>query len=76
MKTKHHRRPKSKGGDATDIILVDSECHKAWHKLFYNFDPEKIAEIINSTWLDERFSLICVPREKEIKAIKHLKQLT
>ena len=57
---KHHRCPRSLGGDNSkgNISLVDRDKHEAWHLLFKNHPPERIALIINNVWLDPRFEFI------------------
>lgn len=52
--SRHHRRPRSIGGKngGNNAIMVNRDDHDAWHKLFRNLMPDKIAEIINKKWLD------------------------
>ena len=59
--TKHHRRPRSKGGDGKpdNISEVTRTQHEAWHTLFDNFDPQKICQIINDVWIDKRYKFEC-----------------
>jgi len=61
--TKHHRRPSSKGGKGNDenISYVPDKLHQAWHLLFANYSPAKIAEIINEHWGDPDYRFIPVP---------------
>ncbi|MEK7596193.1 MAG: hypothetical protein AAB564_01430 [Patescibacteria group bacterium] len=67
----HHRRPRSIGGKSggKNVIWVNRDDHFAWHKLFRNFMPEKIAEIINKKWLDPnsdyRFTAVCLTDAKD-----------
>jgi len=44
---------------------VSTAGHQAWHTLFRNFTPHKIAEIINETWLDADFEFVV--RRRELK---------
>ncbi len=62
MKTKHHRRPRSKGGngDPENISYIPDADHKAWHQLFVNYDPEKISQLINELYLDPRYRFVCI----------------
>jgi len=55
--SKHHRKPRSLGGLTTkeNISKVDENEHRAWHTLFKNWSPEKIAKKINEKWLDPEF---------------------
>jgi hypothetical protein len=57
MQTRHHRKPKSRGGknDKRNISIVNDRKHEAWHLLFSNHTPHMIAEIINKVWLDPNF---------------------
>lgn len=54
---KHHRKPRSLGGDNSkeNISVVDRDKHDAWHLLFKNHPPERIAIIINNIWLDPNY---------------------
>lgn len=62
--TKHHRRPRSRGGDNSEknISLVPCNQHEAYHLLFANYLPEKIAEILNDKWIDPDYMFIVVKR--------------
>ena len=62
--SRHHRRPRSRGGKTTDsnISVVDITEHRAWHKLFWNYSPQEICNIINAIWLDPSKKFICVDR--------------
>lgn len=59
--TRHHRRPRSKLGQDIErnISLVPQNHHEAWHTLFFNADPEEIAQIINRIWLDPDYEFLC-----------------
>lgn len=58
--TPHHRRPTSVGGteELRNISWIKRSHHSAWHVLFGNFEPEKIAEIINGIYLDPDWVLV------------------
>jgi hypothetical protein len=64
----HHKRPVSKGGHDGQIngipnkIAVPVKKHQAWHQLFYNSDPETIAQTINEIWLDPEYEFVCRKR--------------
>lgn len=62
---KHHKRPRSRGGtnEKENISVVKMTHHRAWHLLFRNFSPDKIASIINSIWLDPDVEFIVVKRK-------------
>jgi hypothetical protein len=64
---RHHRRPRSIGGTnkPTNISFVNRDEHAAWHRLFFNYEAEKIADLINGKWLDPKYRLVCVRREEE-----------
>lgn len=61
---KHHRKPRSLGGENSkeNISLVDRDKHNAWHLLFKNHPPERIAIIINNVWLDPEYEFIVFRR--------------
>lgn len=56
----HHRKPRSLGGDSSDRNMshVSVSKHQAWHNLFKNFNPDQIANYINTVWLDPDFILV------------------
>jgi len=60
MMTHHHRKPKSLGGkrEPQNITLLPHKKHRAWHMLFANFPPERIAEEINTKYLDPDYHLV------------------
>lgn len=57
MTSRHHRRPRSRGGDSSrrNIVRVPADKHAAWHLLFVNLSPHEIAAQINAVWLDPDF---------------------
>lgn len=65
---RHHRRPRSIGGDNSNrnISLVCRDKHEAWHRLFRNHEAEDIARIINEVWLDPNKEFVCVSRKEVI----------
>lgn len=64
-KDTHHRKPKSHNGnnDPSNLAHVPKHYHRAWHQLFQNFHPYRIAEIINSVWIDPSYELIVRRRD-------------
>jgi hypothetical protein len=60
MMTLHHRKPKSLGGrkEPRNITVLTLEQHRAWHRLFQNMPPERIADEINEKFIDPDFELI------------------
>lgn len=62
----HHRKPRSKKGKGNrqNLSKVPMHLHQAWHALFVNYDADKIAEIINETWLDYDYIFVVERREK------------
>jgi hypothetical protein len=63
--TRHHRKPRSLGGTAekNNISRLPPKKHDAWHILFRDWPPERIAEEINATYLDPDYRFIAVRRE-------------
>lgn len=63
--TQHHRRPRSKGGKTTEenMSFVPDKLHCAYHYLFANYHPYKIAEILNEHWIDTDYHMVAVPVE-------------
>jgi hypothetical protein len=55
----HHRKPSSLGGgnESRNITRVNRKQHMAWHRLFQNWTPEDIAEVINDMWLDPNYKM-------------------
>lgn len=60
--SKHHRKPRSLNGLTTkeNLSKVDEVEHRAWHTLFKNWNPYKIAKIINTKWLDPEYKFVVV----------------
>ena len=57
--TRHHRKPRSLGGTAekNNISRLPPKKHTAWHLLFCNWPPERIAEEINRNVSRSRLSV-------------------
>lgn len=75
---RHHRKSRSRQGDNSpeNISIVDAKSHTAFHLLFQDTHPERIAEILNSVWLDPSWSLIAVKKETVKGIQKLIRQLT
>jgi hypothetical protein len=60
--SKHHRRPTSTGGDSSErnISELSTSKHRAWHTLFQNWSPERIAREINDRYLDPDYEMVAV----------------
>jgi hypothetical protein len=58
--TLHHRKPTSIGGKNEPRNLIKLPCnkHAAWHLLFGNLTPERIAEEITKRYLDPDYELV------------------
>jgi hypothetical protein len=73
--TRHHRKPKSKGGGnhSENISRIKMKHHIAWHVLVGDKDPEEIAELINEFYLDPEYKFVVKrtnythPKRKEKK---------
>ena len=65
---RHHRKPKSLGGDGSgeNMINVSIVKHQAWHVLFGNSTPEQIVRLLNNVWFDPAYQLILKRREVNI----------
>ena len=59
----HHRKPRSQGGksNAENLSELPRSRHAAWHNLFQNWTPDRIAEEINDRYLDPDFKMVAVP---------------
>ncbi len=79
---RHHRRSRSRGGNSQNIcgvpniIQVCEKRHQAFHLLFPDTHPEKVAQVLNETYIDPAFTLLVVTKEDVKKILKHLSQLT
>ena len=60
----HHRKPTSIGGTNKDSNLSELSVskHRAWHTLFQNWTPVRIAQDINDRYLDPEWELVSVKR--------------
>jgi len=65
----HHRCPETLGGKSVprNISTVPCNKHRAWHLLFKNHTPQRIAEIINKTWIDPDWEMVVVQRKKKVR---------
>ena len=65
----HHRRPRSLGGDNSERNLIElpRSRHCAWHTLFQNWTPERIADEINNRYLDPDVKFVAVPADMVIE---------
>lgn len=56
----HHRLPRSEGGRNTkeNMVRVPQALHRAWHLLFRNWLPPKIAEELNKTWISRQWRMV------------------
>jgi hypothetical protein len=75
---RHHLKSRSRGGsnDPANISIVNAKAHTAFHLMFPDTHPERIADVLNSTWIDPDYTLICVKKETLKEVNKLLKQLT
>ena len=66
MMTVHHRKPKSLGGrkEPKNTTFLPLKKHNAWHVLFMNFTPDRIAAEINQLYLDPDYVMLAVKKEK------------
>ena len=64
----HHRVPKVRNGSGKissgNMIEVDVLQHRAFHLLFGTKNTEQIAALLNKTWIDVDYELVCRKREK------------
>lgn len=63
----HHRKARSNGGDNSDnnVVKVIKSKHQAFHHLFYDGSPQKVANILNRSWIDIDYKLVVVKRKEE-----------
>lgn len=63
---RHHRLPRSRGGRSSpdNIVVVDRDDHRAWHRLVGNMDAEEVASMLTDTWIDPDYYLVAIPRHK------------
>ena len=60
---KHHRLPRSRGGgNGRNVIKVDEELHRAYHRLFGNRTAPEIAELLSKVWIDPDYEMIAIRR--------------
>ena len=65
--TRHHRKPKARGGKSGkhrgNISMVPYNKHRAFHTLFGTITPEKIARMLTRDYIDPDRIMIAVPKE-------------
>jgi len=47
------------------MVELPDYLHKAWHQLFSNWTPQKIAQTINQWYIDPDFILVAQRRNDE-----------
>lgn len=64
-KTKHHRRPRVLGGNGEkrNISIVPDHLHKAYHLLFGEGNPHRIAYLLNEYYIDPDYEVVIRRRE-------------
>lgn len=64
MVNRHHRKPKSHGGNGKprNISLVPEHLHRAYHMLFSNKTPHEIAQELSTRWIDPDYVLVAQKR--------------
>lgn len=62
---KHHRLPRSRGGDNSkrNIVMVPQKLHRAWHTLVGNMTAPEVAELLSNVWIDPDYILIAMKRD-------------
>ena len=70
----HHRKPRSRGGtnSSHNVVRVCRNKHRAWHRLFMNYDPKQIAKIITDTYMDPDYYMVAIPRHKKCGIRHHM----
>lgn len=49
MKTRHHKIPRSQGGGkGKNVVLIDDDRHKLWHRAWDNKTPTNIVQSISA----------------------------
>jgi hypothetical protein len=57
---RHHRKPKSRGGQTTsdNISVVPKDKHRLYNQLFGgDATPYEVASVLNEVWLDSNYRL-------------------
>lgn len=78
---RHHRLPRSRGGDnsKSNLVTVNQRQHRAYHTLFKNMIPSEVAQFLTATWIDSKMYLVAIPRKKSrtsVKRVGHKKVVT
>ena len=57
---RHHRLPRSRGGETNkhNCVRVDEKRHYYWHCLFQNMTGAEIMQDINTNWIDPKFKVV------------------
>jgi len=61
---RHHRKPKSRGGDNSphNIAWVDKNKHRSYHQLFGTKDPHEVARQLTADWIDPDYVIIAIKK--------------
>lgn len=63
--TKHHLQPRSRGGSnlPNNISYVPEKLHNAYHLMFANHLPHKVAQMLNEHWISRDVTMLVIPNE-------------
>lgn len=63
--TKHHRRPRSKGGShlGNNISMIPEKLHQAYHLLFVNWSPQQQCDFLNEHFVDPDYHFVPIPKD-------------
>ena len=66
-KSTHHRKPRSIGGteEERNRSELPISRHRAWHTLFQNWTPQRIAREITDRYLDPDYKMVVVKKREE-----------
>jgi hypothetical protein len=70
-RSRHHKRCRSNGGKTTkrNVVMINDNLHRAWHLLFSNMTPPEVAHLINTTFIDPDYHMVCEVKPK-LKRVK------
>lgn len=67
----HHRHPRSRKdcydgyiNEKENLELVETELHRAWHKIVGNRTAEEVASLLTDKFISRHYYLVAVPRHK------------
>ena len=68
----HHRHPRSRKrsykkhiNHPDNLTILETEIHRAWHKIVNNRTPKEVATLLTEKFISPDYYLVAIPRNKK-----------